>query len=156
MADPETQALHADTDEQSPLLPSDHQYLSTLHSSRDFIACHIVKIHGEDSWVWNLRLRLQHFLSSKWGHYFVILLVSADVSCIFANFLISLHICEHSADKGFHLRAWQKAVDVLDYVSLVFSCLFVAELLGSIFAFGLQYARQRILVPNSTALIQLC
>lgn len=125
-----------DSNEQSPLLPSDRRYLTTLRHSRDFIACHIVKIHGEDSWVWSLRSHLQRFLSSKWGHYFVITLVALDISCIFADFLISLHICEHTGEKGFHDKDWQLAQDVLNYVSLSFSCLFMAELVGSVFAFG--------------------
>jgi hypothetical protein len=47
-----------------------------------------------------------------------------------------LHICEHSGEKGFNERAWSRADKSLDDVSLVFSCLFMAELLGSIFAFG--------------------
>lgn len=135
MADPESSRVPA-SDEHTPLLRSDREYLTSLRQSRDFIACHIVKIHGEDSWVWTLRHQLQRFLASKWGHYFVIVLVAADISCIFADFLISLHICEHGGEKGFDREAWQTADDVLDYVSLVFSCLFMAELLASIFAFG--------------------
>ncbi|KIX95351.1 uncharacterized protein Z520_08868 [Fonsecaea multimorphosa CBS 102226] len=143
MADPETgqspvQAT-SNTSEYTPLLPSDRQLISALHESQDFIACHIVKIHGEDSVVWKLRHSLQHWFSSKWGHYFVILLVSADICCIFADFLISLHMCEHAGEKGFNLKAWELADAVLDYASLVFSCLFMAELLGSVFAFGFRY-----------------
>ncbi|EXJ71450.1 uncharacterized protein A1O5_05258 [Cladophialophora psammophila CBS 110553] len=143
MADPEpgNSPIHAtrNTNEYTPLLPSDRQFISALHQSQDFIACHIVKIHGEDSAVWKLRRSLQHWFSSKWGHYFVILLVAADICCIFADFLISLHICEHAGEKEFHLRAWEQANEVLGYASLVFSCLFVAELLGSVFAFGFRY-----------------
>ncbi|EXJ77426.1 hypothetical protein A1O3_09652 [Capronia epimyces CBS 606.96] len=142
MADVDTETqTQTPSNESTPLLPSDRLYLNRLRQSRDFIACHIVKIHGEESWVWSLRRHLQRFLSSKYGHYFVILLVSADISCIFADFLISLHICEHAGDKGFDLRAWQKANDVLGFISLAFSCLFMAELLGSVFAFGLEYFR---------------
>lgn len=140
MDDAETQTTTFN--EQTPLLRSDREYIASLRQSRDFIACHIVKIHGEDSWVWDLRQHLQRFLSSKWGHYAVITLVAADISCIFADFLISLHICEHSGDKGFNRKAWEIADDVLDYVSLAFSCLFMAELLASVFAFGFRYVSQ--------------
>jgi hypothetical protein len=122
----------------TPLLPSDRRHLLTLVSGQDLIACHIRKIHGDESNVWRLRHRLQRFLSSKWGHYFVILLVAADITCIFTDFLVSLHMCEHGGDKGFNLRAWQQVNKVLGSLSLVFSCLFMAELLGSIFAFGFQ------------------
>ncbi|EXJ82071.1 hypothetical protein A1O1_08140 [Capronia coronata CBS 617.96] len=148
--DAETQtAAH----ESTPLLPSDRVYLHRLRQSRDFIACHIVKIHGEDSWVWLVRRQLQRFLASKWGHYFVILLVSADISCIFADFLVSLHICEHAGDKDFNLHAWRTANDVLGFVSLAFSCLFMAELLGSIFAFGFDYFRSKFHIFDALVII---
>lgn len=123
--------------ETTPLLRSDAQRIRNIPSN-DFIACHVRKIHGDDSWVWRLRRQLQNFLSSKWGHYFVLVLVSLDIACIFADFLISLHICEHSRDKGFRRPDWVLVSDVLGYVSLTFSCLFMAELLGSVFAFGLR------------------
>ncbi len=149
MEDSETQTRS----ERSPLLPSDRRYLDTLRSSRDFVACHIIKIHGEESMVWKLRTHLQRFLSSKWGHYFVIALVALDISCIFADFLISLHMCEHRFDEKFPYKDWQFADHVLDYVSLAFSCLFMAELLGSVFAFGLGYAYQH---HSSSRLLPCC
>lgn len=138
--DAETQTTsQSHAHESSPLLPSDRRYLTRLHQSpRDFIACHIIKIHGEESRVWQIRRSLQRFLASKWGHYFVILLVGLDISCIFADFLISLHICENAGDEKFDYKDWQKANEALGYVSLAFSCLFMAELLGSVFAFGFE------------------
>ncbi|ETI21826.1 hypothetical protein G647_05895 [Cladophialophora carrionii CBS 160.54] len=141
MADPERQPLIRSTPNTplTPLLPSDRRFITTLQRSEDFIACHVQKIHGADSWVWGLRHNLQRFLSSKWGHYFVIVLVAADISCIFADFLVSLHMCEHGGDTGFDLYAWRQVNQVLGYMSLVFSCLFMAELLGSVFAFGFHY-----------------
>ncbi|EXJ59218.1 hypothetical protein A1O7_06650 [Cladophialophora yegresii CBS 114405] len=141
MADPERQPLIRSTPNTplTPFLPSDRRFITALQRSEDFIACHVQKIHGADSWVWGLRHNLQRFLSSKWGHYFVIILVAADISCIFADFLVSLHMCEHGGDKGFDLHAWKQVNDVLGYMSLVFSCLFMAELLGSVFAFGFYY-----------------
>ena len=80
--------------------------------------------------------RLQSFFSSKWGHYAVILLVSLDVASIFADFLISLHICEHSGEEGFNPKPWEDADEMLDIISLVFSCLFMLELVLSVWAFG--------------------
>lgn len=139
MEDSETQTFNNNATDRTPLLPSDRRYLETLRSSKDFVACHIIKIHGEDSSVWRLRTNLQRFFSSKWGHYFVIALVTLDISCIFADFLISLHMCEHKREKNFPYDDWKLADHVLDYVSLVFSCLFMAELLGCVFAFGLGY-----------------
>ena len=123
-------------DQTTPLLPSSARYLTRLRRSRDWIDCHIVKIHGEETYVWRIRNRLQNFLSSKWGHYFVLALVAVDIACIFATFLITLHVCEHGGEKGFSRRKWKDVDEVLSGVSLTISCLFVAELIGSLFAFG--------------------
>ncbi len=84
------------------------------------------------------RKQTRRFLSSKYGHYAVLLLVSLDVSCIFADFLISLYICDHTCDKGEPVnKSLPEAQDALGIVSLIFSCLFMVELLASIWAFGL-------------------
>lgn len=88
----------------------------------------------------SIRTRVQRFLTSKTGHYAILLLVSLDVTCIFADFLISLFICERAC--GQNLKATdslEKAQEGLGIVSLVFSCLFMAELIASIWAFGLKY-----------------
>jgi hypothetical protein len=122
----------------TPLLPSEHAGLTSLSHGWDYIGRHIPEVSGEESWVWTTRHRLQQFLSSKWGHYTVIILVSLDVAGIFADFLISLHICEHAGEKGFHQKQWERVDEVLDIISLVFSCLFMLELLCSIWAFGLE------------------
>ena len=84
------------------------------------------------------RARTRRFLSSKYGHYAVFLLVSFDVSCIFADFLISLYLCDHTCGKGKDANPdLPKAQDILGIVSLIFSCLFMVELVASIWAFGL-------------------
>ena len=120
----------------TPLLASDRPQLSSLSQGSDYIGQHILNVHGEDSWIWKARQYVQEFLTSKWGHYSVIILVSLDVAGIFADFLISLHICEHAGEKGFHQKQWERADEALDIVSLVFSCLFMVELLASVWAFG--------------------
>lgn len=92
-----------------------------------------------DRYLHPARNQVQRFLTSKYGHYSVLALVSLDVSCIFADFLISLYVCEHSCGNGSHvskgLLDTQKALGI---VSLVFSCLFMVELFASIWAFGLK------------------
>ena len=122
----------------TPLLHSDRVYLARFPPGTDAIGRHILKLYNEDSWVWTLRGRLQQFLTSKWGHYAVIILVALDVAGIFADFIISLHICEHAGEKGFHQKPWEVAVEALDVTSRVFSCLFMLELLCCIWAFGLE------------------
>lgn len=123
------------SDARTPLLFSDRSRLSA--ASEDFISRNLRNWRGHDSSVYKFRQRLQHFLVSKWGHYSVILLVTLDVACIFADFLLSIHVCEHSGEKG--TKLWSDIDEALDTVSLVFSCLFMAELLASIFAFGPGY-----------------
>jgi hypothetical protein len=132
----------------TPLLRSDRVHLATFSRGTDYIGKRILNLCGEDSWVWTTRGRLQQFLTSKWGHYTVIILVSLDVAGIFADFLISLHICEHAGEKGFPQKRWEKTVEALGVTSLVFSCLFMLELLCSIWAFGLELRN-----PTSNAFV---
>lgn len=40
-----------------------------------------------------IRPALRRFLTSKVGHYAVLLLVALDISCIFADFVLNLYIC---------------------------------------------------------------
>lgn len=134
----------------TPLLRSDRAFLVNFSHGTDYIGKHILKVYGEDSWVWATRGRLQRFLTSKWGHYAVIILVSLDVAGIFADFLISLHICEHAGEKGFHEKEWDMAVEALDVTSLVFSCLFMLELLCSVWAFGLELCPPHLQHPPLT------
>jgi len=77
----------------------------------------------------------RHYLSSKTGHYFVLGLVALDVSSIFADFVINLFKCEGQwGDKG-----WDEALEALGVIGLVFSTLFLLELLVSVWAFGWRY-----------------
>lgn len=89
MEDGETQTTVA---EHTPLLAEDAALVTLLRQGKDHFGKHILSVHGEDSWLWQTRRSIQHFLTSKWGHYSVILLVTADITGIFADFLISLHM----------------------------------------------------------------
>lgn len=116
------------------------------------------------------------FLVSKGGHYAVLALVTADVCCIFAEFLVSLYRCEefccgkldgpkdHGEKQGIKVlstsveamlrggklslmgergreETWSSAQDALGAVSVAFSCLFMLELLASLWGFGIgEYA----------------
>jgi len=128
------------SNEQSSLLPSDARLSARADTSptrprREVAAT----VHAA-------RRRTRQFLTSKAGHYAVLALVSLDVGCIFADFLISLYVCEQSGgDKRAGdvqtVEALEKTQQVLGIVSLIFSCSFVAELLASVWAFGLMYSR---------------
>lgn len=79
------------------------------------------------------RRETRRFLGSKTGHYSVLLLVALDVSCIFADFIVQIFTCEGRVRRA----TGDTTLEVLSIVSLVFSCLFMLELLASIWAFGL-------------------
>ena len=85
------------------------------------------------------RVQIRRFLTSRTGHYAVLLLVSLDVCCILADFLISLFICERACGKDMNRsNSLEQAQEALGIVSLIFSCLFMAELVASIWAFALK------------------
>nr|POE85611.1 voltage-gated hydrogen channel 1 [Quercus suber] len=87
------------------------------------------------------RHKTKTFLSSKYGHYTVLGLVSLDVSSIFAELLIQLLTCEGRIAGA----SGQAAGEALSIISLVFSSLFMLELLASVWAFGWVYVRAQLL-----------
>ncbi|KAF7189416.1 Voltage-gated hydrogen channel 1 [Pseudocercospora fuligena] len=110
----------SEQDEHRPLLPSDR-----IHFAE----------HSASSAAASARKQTKRFLTSKTGHYAVLLLVALDISCIFGDLLITSLACEgHIPEKDA-----EKAGEVLGIVSLVFSCLFMVELLASIWSFGLAF-----------------
>lgn len=94
------------------------------------------------------RLRTHALLTSRVGHYSVLLLVTLDVACIFADFLISLYSCEHFCHSQDHAGAqqWENVQDVLSKVSVAFSTLFLVELLASVWAFGREFFQSKFRV----------
>ncbi|EWG55162.1 hypothetical protein FVEG_13206 [Fusarium verticillioides 7600] len=89
-----------------------------------------------DPWtVRSTKEKTAQFLSSKAGHYSVLTLVSLDVLSMIADFVLNLFKCEQGR-KG---SDWDLALEILGSVSLVFSCLFVVELIASVWAFGWKY-----------------
>jgi len=81
------------------------------------------------------RQRLQNFLSSKTQHYCVLTLVSLDLLGIFGDIFINLYTCE----EGNPSPEWDQAREGLGIAGLVFSCLFMLELIMSVWAFGWRY-----------------
>ena len=87
---------------------------------------------NQDSIITTTRQQTRRYLSCKTGHYSVLLLVSLDVSCIFADFIFQIFSCEGRVDS----HDGEIVLDALGIVSLVFSCLFMTELVASVWAFG--------------------
>jgi len=94
---------------------------------------------NNDTIINKTRAETRRYLSSKTSHYSILLLVSLDVASIFADFLIQILRCEGKIpdDNAEH------TINALGIVSLVFSCLFMVELLASIWAFGFGYFRSK-------------
>lgn len=142
------------SDEQTPLLPSDRAHTQRLLSGTQASSGIPTNTNsstnshtGADSGRLHTaahaaRVQTHRFLTSKAGHYAVLLLVTLDVACIFADFLISLYRCErfccgqHGGGNDGQERGFEIAQEVLEYVSIAFSSLFLAELLASILGYG--------------------
>ncbi|CAM1510966.1 Fc.00g084790.m01.CDS01 [Cosmosporella sp. VM-42] len=92
-------------------------------------------LQGERWTMQNPREKTGRFLSSKTGHYSVLILVSLDLLAMIADFILQLFKCE----QGKIGADWDLALDILGSVSLVFSCLFMLELIASVWAFGWDY-----------------
>jgi hypothetical protein len=82
------------------------------------------------------RRRVQKFLSSRTQHYTVLGLVACDLLGIFADIIINLYQCDQG--EGGTSTVWDDVRDGLGIAGLVFSCLFMLELMLSVWAFGWQ------------------
>jgi len=81
------------------------------------------------------RSRVKAFLSSSAQHYTVLALVSLDLLGIFADIIINLYQC----DEGDTNPMWDDVRSSLGIAGLVFSCMFMLELILSVWAFGWKY-----------------
>ncbi|KAF4949245.1 hypothetical protein FSARC_13551 [Fusarium sarcochroum] len=118
--------------EQQPLL---RHRGKTRFPSLNLQHWHSHPFRGEQWSVRSTKEKTARFLSSKAGHYSVLTLVSLDVLSMIADFILNLFKCEQGK-KG---SDWDLALEILGSVSLVFSCLFVVELIASVWAFGWKY-----------------
>ncbi|RDW61047.1 hypothetical protein BP6252_12430 [Coleophoma cylindrospora] len=110
-------------DETSTLLPT-----TSTHAPETRHARHIRVYHY-------IQHKAQAFLSSRAQHYLVLGLVSCDVLSIFADIIISLSLCQGDLSGA----GWDDARDVLGIAGLIFSSMFLAELIVNIWAFGWRY-----------------
>ncbi|KAF3760857.1 hypothetical protein M406DRAFT_358374 [Cryphonectria parasitica EP155] len=84
------------------------------------------------------RRQCQGLLVSKQKHYLIMALVALDVSCLLADILIALIDC----DSRIQDDKWVPDVrEALEHAGLVFSCLFLVELLLCLWAFGIDYLK---------------
>ncbi|KAF2793571.1 hypothetical protein K505DRAFT_38104 [Melanomma pulvis-pyrius CBS 109.77] len=81
------------------------------------------------------------------SHYTILLLVSLDVACLFADIIINILTCGHRT------KPYDDALTALEYVSLLFSCLFVLELIASVWAFGCTFFQSKFHCFDATIII---
>lgn len=81
------------------------------------------------------RRQSQHYLASKQKHYLILTLVGLDVAAILTEILVSLVTCETGTED----QPWVGPVlESTKIIGLVISSLFLAELLASLWAFGVE------------------
>ena len=87
------------------------------------------------------RTQAYNILISKYAQYTILLLVFLDLCITLFEFLVKLSLCEHTCKRGNEStrKGLAKAEDALALTSLVFSSVFMVELIVSIWAFGLRY-----------------
>ncbi|KAI3394677.1 hypothetical protein diail_2424 [Diaporthe ilicicola] len=112
-------------DEQQPLIHGQSGSGPNQHQGADEVSTYARR-----------RSRCRELLVSKQKHYLVLALVALDVSCLLADIFITLIDC----DSRIKNDAWVPGVrKALEQAGLVFSCLFLAELITSLWAFGLEF-----------------
>jgi hypothetical protein len=79
------------------------------------------------------RRKVKQFQLSRFSLYLTLVLVGVDVFCIFSDIFISLEEC-NGKELG---SGWVIAREVLGNISNTITCLFVVELVLSIWAFGI-------------------
>ncbi|KAF9882144.1 hypothetical protein CkaCkLH20_00180 [Colletotrichum karsti] len=82
------------------------------------------------------RTSLKDVLGSRAKHYVVLALVSLDVATLLANIFVELVACDMKREDEPWVRTTRQG---LTTAGLVFSCLFMAELILCVVAFGLRY-----------------
>ena len=120
------------SDDQQPLLPTSNSASNPSSAPSNHPTSALAKHHSQ------LRHFLRRYLTSKLGHYVVLALVTIDVASIFADLVIQTLRCERHG-KAIEGHQYDDALEILGIVSLVISCLFVVELLVSVWAFGFRY-----------------
>ncbi|KAJ5368725.1 uncharacterized protein N7496_008485 [Penicillium cataractarum] len=113
----------------------------------------LLSLSEEEPLIVRWRRSARDFLSSRWGHYLVLLLVTIDVCCSFAEFLIQLHLCELKQNGYAVGHEWAVIEETLGITGLVISCLFMVELIVAALSFGTGYFSNWFHVFDSTVIL---
>lgn len=97
-------------------------------------------------WMKGVRAKGRRILSSRGKHYFIMGLVVLDIAALLANVFIQLIACEMHKQN----ERWVRTVgEGLEILGLVFSCLFMVELIVSLISFG-----PRLVPPTAEIVLQ--
>ncbi|KAE8140209.1 hypothetical protein BDV38DRAFT_27621 [Aspergillus pseudotamarii] len=134
----------------SPADPLLYEHRFRSHRERQI---YLPEEEGQPPLIARWRQAARDFLSSRRGHYLILLLVSVDVACTFADFLIELHVCELTKHGSYVAAGWSVTQEVLAIIGLVFSCLFMLELMVTVFSFGKCYFSSKFHVFDALVII---
>ena len=112
-----------------PLLPTENTH-SLPPSSHHTKVAYYKRAHNV------CRQQIKTFLASRAQHYIVLGLVSFDLLSIFADIIINLYQCDEVDTDP----KWDDVRNGLGIAGLVFSSMFMLELLLSVWAFGFRCA----------------
>lgn len=100
------------------------------------------------------RGRARKWLDSKYQHYLLIGLIAIDVSLIFTDIFISLYTCEEGRNRSESTdRRLDRTQEALKIISLVFSCIFLLELLITLWAFGIKRLKSKFACFDAAVII---
>jgi hypothetical protein len=119
----------ADVSSSQPLLhdqPTTHHPVNENHEPQDSRRTRFKALYS------GCKTRVSDFLSSRAQHWTVLSLVSFDLLGIFADIIINLYQCDEKDTRP----VWDDVRNGLGIAGLVFSCLFMLELILSVWAFG--------------------
>lgn len=134
--------MPTDSTSSQPLLPSSSSSNGTYSNAPETHA----QRHKRYRLIYNTcKASVQDFLSSRAQHYTVLGLVSFDLLGIFADIIINLYQCDEKDTEP----VWDDVRNGLGVAGLVFSCLFMLELLLSVWAFGWTYVDHLIHIAFS-------
>ncbi|KFA62784.1 hypothetical protein S40285_03796 [Stachybotrys chlorohalonatus IBT 40285] len=129
-----------------PLLPDTHHETGDGDASSG---------HSHKPWkgkatVQSYRAYGRRLLSSRGKHFGTMAIVAFDVAALLANVFIELISCEMDQRDEPWVR---KLIAALQIVGLVFSCVFLAELVACLFAFGFNYLSSWFQVFDSAVIV---
>lgn len=119
----------SDVSSSQPLLhdqPTTHHPVNGNHEPQDSRRTRFKALYS------GCKTRVSDFLSSRAQHWTVLSLVSFDLLGIFADIIINLYQCDEKDTSP----VWDDVRNGLGIAGLVFSCLFMLELILSVWAFG--------------------